>query len=70
MSNDLAYLALIQLHIEQLPGDVQVQVGQLVDRLQKVLDVYGLPEISPIAITVICARNLVEMTMGGSDDAQ
>lgn len=65
MSQDLAYLALIQLHIEQLPGDEQVKVGRLVDQLQALLDAHGDPEITPIAITVICARNLIEMSMGG-----
>lgn len=65
MSNDLAYLALIQLHIEQLPGDVQVRVGRLVDQMQALLGEHGDPEITPIAITVICARNLVEMEMRG-----
>lgn len=65
MSNDFAYLALIQLHISMLSAAEQAKVERLVDQLQAVLDANGDPEISPIAITVICARNLIEMTSGG-----
>lgn len=65
MSNDFAYLALIQLHISMLPDEEQANVARLVDQLQAVLDANGDPEIIPIAVTVICARNLIEMTSGG-----
>lgn len=65
MTNDFAYLALIQLHISMLSEAEQLKVERLVDELQRVIDAYGDPEISPIAVTVICARNLIEMTSGG-----
>lgn len=65
MNSDLAYLAVIQMHIEQLPFEDQTKVARLVDQLQAVLDANGDMEIRPIAITVICARNLIEMTSGG-----
>lgn len=60
--NDFAYLAVIQMHIAMLPEDQQRKVARLVDQLQAVLDANDDREITPIAVTVISARNLIEMT--------
>ena len=65
MNRDQAYLYVIRQHIELLAEDERIKVMRLVDQLQAAVDAAGDKAVASMALTLVCARNLIDITSVG-----
>lgn len=63
--SDHAYLYVIRQHIELLAEDERIKVMTLVDQLQATVNAAGDKAVASMALTLVCARNLIDITSGG-----
>jgi hypothetical protein len=55
----------IRQHIELLAEDERIKVMRLVDQLQAAVDAAGDKAVASMALTLVCARNLIDITSVG-----
>jgi len=65
MNRDHIYLHVIRQHIELLAEDERIKVMRLVDQLQAAVDAAGDKAVASMALTLVCARNLIDITSVG-----